>query len=87
MDLFEYEVTRHPADAFKHVVYFCSEDGKCGLGEIPSHQIETLENILNDRGRLGWELVNVNFGKDGILVFWKRMINGMGAKIGNVEIG
>lgn len=71
---FEYEVTRHPADTFREVVYFCSQDGGCSLGAIHSNQLEKIEDILNERGKKGWEMVQVSFGKDGMLVFWKRSV-------------
>jgi len=72
---YEYEISTHPANAFREVIYFCAEDGQCSLEQVPSKQVNMLENILNERGQKGWELIQVAFGKDGILVFWKRMIN------------
>ena len=74
MRKFEYQITCHPADTFKDVIYFCSEQGECNLGTIPSDQIRMMESILNVRGRDGWEIIQVSFGKDGLLAFWKRMI-------------
>jgi hypothetical protein len=75
MERFEYEITTHPAEVFKHLVYFCSSQGECNLQEIPAGQTQMMEHLLNARGSEGWELVQATFGKDGILVFWKRMIN------------
>jgi hypothetical protein len=72
---YEYEISSHPANAFRQVIYFCGEDGKCTLEQVPSEQVNMLQSILNERGQKGWELIQVAFGKDGILVFWKRMIN------------
>jgi len=81
MKRFEYEITSHPAGTFKDLIYFCSEQGVCTLETVPSDQIKRMEGILNERGRNGWEIVQVTFGKDGILAFWKRKvgetINGM----------
>ena len=74
---FEYEITTHSADAFKDVVYFCSEDGQCNLERIPSDQVRRIEDVLNERGQQGWELAHLSFGKGGILAFWKRMITGI----------
>jgi hypothetical protein len=31
-----------------------------------------LQDILNEEGSDGWELVQVSFGKQGILAFWKK---------------
>lgn len=72
MKLFEYEITHHPADQFEQVVFFCTETGECSLDQVPVGQTATLAGILNDHGRQGWELVQVSFGKDGVMAFWKR---------------
>ena len=72
MKKYKYEITQHPADSFDKVAYFCSEAGECGLEQVPVDQKEILTDILNERGSQGWELIEVYFGKDGIMVFWKR---------------
>ncbi len=74
MKRFEYEITRHPADRFSQVVYFCTETGECGLDQVPQDQTKVFAEILNERGRLGWELVQTSFGKDGAMTFWKREV-------------
>jgi len=74
MEQFEYEISRHPADTFNQLVYFCSEAGECCLEQVPGDQTGILADILNERGGRGWELVEVYFGKDGIMAFWKRRI-------------
>lgn len=72
MKRFEYEISRHTADTFRQVIYFCTETGECTLDEVPSDQINVLSGILNERGKQGWELVQISFGKDGVMTFWKR---------------
>jgi hypothetical protein len=72
MKCFEYDITHHPGETFKQVVYFCTETGECTLDQVPSDETKLLTGILNERGREGWELVQVSFGKDGIMAFWKR---------------
>jgi len=74
MKQFEYEITQHPADAFKQLVFFCTEAGECSMDEVPRDQVEILAGIFNERGRHGWALVQVSFGKDGVMAFWKRGI-------------
>ena len=74
MKRFEYEITRHEATTFKQVVYFCSETGECSIDEVPADQTGMLVDTLNKRGEEGWELVQVSFGKDGVLAFWKRKV-------------
>jgi hypothetical protein len=72
MKHFEYEITRHPSDDFSQLVYFCTDSGECNLNQIPSDQIKMLGDILNDRGADGWELIQLLFGREGIIALWKR---------------
>lgn len=74
MDRFEYEITRHSADEFRRVVYFCSDAGTCSLEDVPAEEPQILVDILNERGLEGWELVQLITGKDGVLACWKRRI-------------
>lgn len=72
MKPFEYEITRHSADQFRELVYFCSEQGSCNMQSVPVDQTQVLRDLLNERGRQGWELVQMLIGKDGLMVIWKR---------------
>ena len=72
MKHFEYEITQHSAESFTKVAFFCSEAGVCDLDQVPGDQREKITEILNERGGLGWELVKIYFGKDGMMAFWKR---------------
>jgi hypothetical protein len=72
MKQFEYEITKHPADDFTNLVYFCTSEGECRFDQIPANQTEALVSIFDERGALGWELVQVFFGEEGVVAFWKR---------------
>lgn len=72
MKAFAYRITKHPAESFSELVYYCSEAGECTLDQIPHDQTEILQNILNAEGADGWELVQVSFGRRGLIAFWKR---------------
>jgi hypothetical protein len=74
MDRFEYEITRHFMENAPSVVYFCNETGDCGLGDVNPKHTAAIVEILNERGKQGWALVQVIFGKDGLVAFWKRRI-------------
>ena len=74
MRKFEYEITKHPASEFKHLVYFCSDNGECNIDQLPADQLTIMKDILNDRGSQGWELVQVSFGEDGLIAFWKKEV-------------
>jgi len=71
---FEYEITTHPAEEFNKLIYFCSDEGECALHELPPDQLRVLGKLLNQRGDEGWELIEMFFGKDGIVAFWKRAL-------------
>ena len=71
---FEYEITKHSAEAFYKLVYFCSDQGDCRMEDLPSDQLKVLGDILNERGAEGWELTQILLGKDGVVAFWKRAI-------------
>lgn len=72
MTRFEYEITKHPADQFTKLVYFCTDNGECNIDQLPSDQINIMGELLNERGSQGWELVHISFGEDGVVIFWKR---------------
>ena len=74
MERFEYEFTRHGAESFTKVVYFCSSQGACTLAEVTDEEPQALLSILNERGNQGWELVQMMFGRDGVMALWKRRV-------------
>lgn len=73
MARFEYAITRHGAEEFQQLVYFCTDQGECSIRELPQDQLGVLTDVMNERGTLGWEVVQVFFGKDGIVILWKRV--------------
>ena len=77
MKQFRYQITMHSAKSFKDLVYFCSEEAHCQLEEVPSDQIGRLETILNEQGQKGWELAQATFGKEGMMIFWKKAVVNM----------
>ncbi|NLI34153.1 MAG: DUF4177 domain-containing protein [Deltaproteobacteria bacterium] len=72
MKHFQYKISRHSSDELTQLVYFCSPDGQCSMESIPVNQMEKMQEILNEGGKEGWELIQVAFGKDGFVIFWKR---------------
>jgi hypothetical protein len=71
---FEYEITKHPAEEFNQLIYFCTDEGDCTLNDLPQDQVAMLVDILNKRGDQGWELIEMFFGKDGVIALWKRAV-------------
>jgi hypothetical protein len=72
MKRFQYQITLHSSEYFKELVYFCSEDGSCRLEEVPADQIGKLEGLLNEQGMKGWDLAHASFGKQGMMLFWRK---------------
>jgi hypothetical protein len=68
----EYKITKHPAAEISSLVYFCTEKGECNVDQVASDQLKKLEEILNREGNDGWELVQLSFGEDGVVIFWKK---------------
>ena len=52
MSSFEYRITKHSAEAFHRVAYYCSEQGEC---------------VLNEKSVQGWELVQLFFSRGGVV--------------------
>lgn len=75
MDRFEYEITTHSSQTFRRLVYFCSEKGDCGIEEVPAEEPQLLVDLFNERGKEGWELVQLLFGSNGVMAYWKRRLN------------
>lgn len=69
---FEYEVRKYPAKRFVRLAYFCTDEGECGLDELPEEQMKAFEALLNKRGSKGWELVQAFFGPAGVVAVWKK---------------
>ena len=78
MDRYEYEISTHAADTFTRLIYFCSEQGSCTLEGVPEEEPQILVDLLNERGLEGWELIQLLFGKDGVMAFWKRRVAAQG---------
>ena len=74
MKKFEYRITKHPSSDFEKVGFFCTDQGECNMDQLPSDQLSILEKLLNEKGIQGWELVQINFGSDGIIALWKKEI-------------
>lgn len=72
MKRFEYDILKHKMKDFNELVYFCSESGECLLEDVSVSQTKVLGDILNSRGVEGWELIQLAFGNQGIITFWKR---------------
>ena len=67
MSSFEYRITKHSAEAFYRVAYYCSEQGECGLGEVPAGPVGRLECVLSEEGAPGRELVQRFFSRGGVV--------------------
>ncbi|MGD9819332.1 MAG: hypothetical protein AB7V04_11620 [Desulfomonilaceae bacterium] len=74
MNRYEYKITTHSSESFKKIVYFCTDRGDCSVDEVPAEEPGALVSILNERGAAGWELIQIMFGKEGVMAFWKRRI-------------
>jgi len=91
MERFEYDITRHSVEMFTDLAFLCTEEGMCQVGRVPAKGLERISDLLNHRGEMGWELIQVTFARDGVLAFWKRVLHAqvldMGADHGELNEG
>ena len=74
MDAYEYDITHFSIQDLGSSGFVCSEDGICGGTEKPSpgELAAPLRDLLNRSGHEGWRLIQLEFGKGGVLAFWMR---------------
>jgi hypothetical protein len=76
MRSFEYEITSHPFEVLQNLEYFCSPDGECRKEKKPDKKSSAgsceFLDILNERGRHGWEFTQLFLSEKSINACWKR---------------
>ena len=72
MKRYKYEISSHRLRRENKMRIFCSEKGECSVEEVGPSDSQLVIDVLNERGENGWELVQVLFGRDGFICFWKR---------------
>ena len=75
MKEFEYEISIHHLQRENRMRIFCSEKGDCSVEDVKGSDSLAVIGVLNERGRSGWELVEILFGGDGFICFWKKELN------------
>jgi len=82
MGNWQYRITVHtPADVLDLLpepveqvppTIFCDDQGACYFDAGPNPFTRAIEQLLNQVGEQGWELVQVTFRSDQMICFWKR---------------
>ena len=72
MKRYRYQISSHPLGRQNKMRVFCSEKGECSLEEMRPSDSQVVMDALNELGEQGWEFVELLFGKDGFVCFWKR---------------
>ena len=75
MKRYEYHISKHVTEDLQPLTYLCSDDGVCRISEVNGDATLLLEDLLNERGREGWEVVQLVFGKGGMVAIWKRELD------------
>jgi hypothetical protein len=55
-------------------VVLCDERGVCYFDEHPDPSMAALKSILDERGASGWQLVQIDYGKDRLVCTWRRIL-------------
>ncbi len=53
---------------------FCDDEGACYFDSGPNPLTQAIEQLLNQIGEEGWELVQIVFRPDQIISFWKQEV-------------
>lgn len=86
MERWEYEITTHTAGEVLKVreelghprepqgpdVVYCDTEGLCFFDEAPNPYVEAIVHILNEKGKEGWELVQIAFRQNDFICIWRR---------------
>jgi hypothetical protein len=51
---------------------FCDARGVCFFDQEPDQNTAVLKSILDARGADGWELVQLDYGRDRLICIWRR---------------
>ena len=76
MTQWEYQVTIHelpePKPGKQGTAIACDQDGLCFVHDAFQGGIDWLENLLRERGKEGWELVQSGYHLRELLCIWKK---------------
>lgn len=62
----------HPPDPHGPSVVYCDTEGECFFDEAPNPYVEAVVHILNQKGKEGWELVQMTFRENDFISVWRR---------------
>jgi len=62
----------HPPDPQGPDVVYCDTEGVCFFDEAPNPYVEAIVHILNEKGKEGWELVQIAFRQNDFICIWRR---------------
>ncbi len=76
MTQWEYTITVHefprPKMEGEKNVIECDQSGQCFVHDTVQAGIGWLENLLREKGRKGWELVQFGYHHQELLAIWKK---------------
>ncbi|NLG49401.1 MAG: DUF4177 domain-containing protein [Chloroflexi bacterium] len=55
-------------------ILYCDSGAKCFFDDTPNPQVQAMVDILNQRGREGWELVQIIPRLEDMICFWRRPV-------------
>ena len=65
-------LARHGYQSREGEVIFCDTAGHCYFDSAPNPYQDTIREILDEKGRDGWELVQIAFREQEFICFWRR---------------
>ncbi len=62
----------HPPDPQGPDIIYCDTEGVCFFDEAPNPYVDAIVHILNEKGREGWQLVQMVFRQADFIAVWRR---------------
>jgi hypothetical protein len=75
MAQWSYKTSRHSLAEMSEEserVFACDDKGRCLVHDLQEEKMGALEDILNEEGRKGWELVQCHYHGAELFCLWKK---------------
>jgi len=78
MKKWEYQITRYQLKEFVREeemdsgAFYCDQRGQCFLHDTSREAAGMIQEVLNQEGKKGWELVQFGYHRKEMICVWKR---------------
>ena len=62
----------HPPDPLGLTIVYCDTEAQCFFDEVPNPYVEAIVHMLGEKGKGGWQLVQMAFRENDFICVWRR---------------